>query len=203
MPRGIPTINSPLIHAQREELAQPSPAPETLGSVSAVVTDPAPETPTTQWSGPAGDIDLTEAPPPWEVNESGYNASDARRFVDVPENWSLRWINPKLLEQFGWRYWQPVLASHPKVTIKVAQMVGPDQNVRRGSDILAWMPTHWVESRQREKSKAVAKLTESAVNRQSQLKEEFRRGTYGPHLKLEGATHPTHTMAEGKTMERD
>ena len=62
------------------------------------------------------------------------------------------------------------------------------------------MPTTWVESRKRQKAEAVAKLTASAVNRQSQLRDEFRRGTYGPYLKLEEATHPTHTIADGRTM---
>lgn len=200
MPRGIPTINSAL---RREELADPGAAPETLGTVSASITDPTPETPTTAWTGPAGQIDLTEAPPPWEVNASEFSASDARRFVSVPDKWSLRWINPKLLEQFGWRYWQPVMASDTRVTVKVAQMVGPDNNIRRGSDILAWMPTHWVDARRKQQSEATAKQTDSAVNRQSQLREEFRRGTYGPYVKLEGATHPTHTIGEGRTMEQD
>ena len=199
-PRGTPNINS---DEHREALADLSAGPETLGSVSATITDPTPETPTTAWQGPSGQIDLTEAPPPWEVNETAYSASDARRFLSVPATWTLRWINPKLLEQFGWRYWQPVMASDQRVTVHVAQMVGPDNNIRRGSDILAWMPTTWVESRKRQKAEAVAKLTASAVNRQSQLRDEFRRGTYGPYLKLDTATHPTHTIGEGRTMDRD
>ena len=196
-PRGTPNINSAL---RQEELAGSPASPEELGSVSASITDPKPETPTTAWQGPSGQIDLTEAPPPWEINEQDYSASDARRFLSVPETWTLRWINPKLLEQFGWRYWQPVMASDSRVTVKVAQMVGPDNNIRRGADILAWMPTTWVESRKKQKAAAVAKLTASAVNRQSQLRDEFRRGTYGPYLKLEEATHPTHTIADGRTM---
>lgn len=196
-PRGTPNINSAL---RQEELAGSPASPEELGSVSASITDPKPETPTTAWQGPSGQVDLTEAPPPWEINEQDYSASDARRFLSVPETWTLRWINPKLLEQFGWRYWQPVMASDSRVTVKVAQMVGPDNNIRRGADILAWMPTTWVESRKKQKAAAVAKLTASAVNRQSQLRDEFRRGTYGPYLKLEEATHPTHTIADGRTM---
>lgn len=150
-PKGTPNINSAF---RREELTASAGSPEELGTVSAPITDPTPETPTTAWQGPAGQIDLTEAPPPWEVNESEYSASDARRFVTVPDKWSLRWINPKLLEQFGWRYWQPVMASDTRVTVKVAQMAGPDNNIRRGADILAWMPTHWVESRRKQQAEA-------------------------------------------------
>ena len=49
----------------------------------------------------------------------------------------------------------------------------------------------------------MAKLTAPAGTRQSQLREEFRRGTYGPYLNLDTATHPTHTIGEGRTMDRD
>jgi hypothetical protein len=35
-----------------------------------------------------------------------------------------------------------------------------------------------------------------------QLKEESARGTFGPHVKIEGVSHPTHTMAEGKGLDK-
>jgi hypothetical protein len=82
-------------------------------------------------------------------------------------------------------------------------MVSPEGNIRRGGntgDILAWMYTSWVESRRRQMQREVDALTDSSVNRQNELREDFARGKYGPNIRLEGAKHPTHTMAEGRSM---
>ena len=192
----IPKINRP---------ASPIPGGEVQGTVVSEVTSPTytapgPAGPKTQWEGPSGQIDLSEAPPPWEL-EPERPGSDARRFVDVPTEWSLRWINPKLLESSGWRYWQPVMASDPRVRVKVPSLIAPDNLVRRGGDtgdILAWMPTQWVEKRRVQKDARARQQTRGAVEKQQQLKEDFARGQYGPHIRVEEATHPTHTMVEGK-----
>lgn len=201
MPHGIPNINNR--PSLKEELAS-SPSLEVLGTVNPTITDPTPMQPTSYFTGPAGEqVTFTEPPPPWEMGDKRYAASDARQFVDVPENWELRWINPKTLDQFGWRHWQPVMASDPRVKVKVDSMVSVSNNIRRGGDtgdILAWMWKSWVESRRRELSAASAQLRQSSVDRTATLKEEFARGTYGPNVRVESARHPTHTIGEGRSM---
>ena len=201
MPRGIPTINSSL----REELSQPAPAPEVLGSVKTQWLDEQPLQPTTIFTRESGEtMTLTEPPPPWEVSgDKRYAASDARQFVDVPENWELRWINPKTLDQFGWRYWQPVMASDSRVKVKVSTMISVENNIRRGGqtgDILAWMYRSWVVARRRELAQASAQLKQSSVDKTTRLHEEARRGTFGPNVSITDATHPTHTIGEGRSM---
>lgn len=181
--------------------------PEILGTLPLTDKTVTPGPTDTSWvSGSGVQVDLSEPPPPWETRDPGFLASDARRFVTVPPNWGLRWINPRLLESEGWRDWQPVLASDPRVTIKVSTMVMPDGNVRRGGptgDILCWMWQSWVASREQQMQRDTARLTDSAVSQQRELQEEFRRGKYGPHLHLDTVTHPTHTQLDGRTLERD
>ena len=190
MPRGTPTIGH----------YESAPKSEVLGTIDPPLTDPRPA----ESAYVGGTVDLTEPPPPWEVDEKSHLAlSDARRFVEVPDNWELRWINPKLLDQLGWRYWQPVMASDERVTVHVQTMVSPEGNIRRGGatgDLLAWMYTSWVESRRQEQARLTAELTQSAVDRQETLKEEFKRGKYGPYVRLDSARHPTHTMGDGRSM---
>lgn len=186
------------------------PRPEVLGTVpTEELTQPDPLTESAAWSGAAGDIELEEGPPPWEIEDKRFSASDARRFVDVPATWTLRWINPRLLDSTGWQEWRPVTKGDPRVRVKVDQMVGVDGNIRRGgvpgqsvntSDILAYMPTHWVESRRRLLKKATDDQTQRAVDKQESLKDEFRRGSYGPYLHLDSVKHPTHTQVEGRSI---
>lgn len=196
-PRGIPRINS------RRAEPDPMPATEVLGTVKPEITQPGPLTPHTLWTGPGGStIDLTEAPPPWEI-AADLPGSDARRFVDVPNDWTLRWINRRMLDTVGWRHWQPVMASDPRVTVKVSTMVSPENNLCRGGsngDLLAWMPTHWVESRRRHLQERTARMTQGAMDRQESLRDEFKRGKYGSGVSIEEARHPTHTIADGRTM---
>ena len=193
---GIPKINS----APREPRTEPAPQAEVLGTIQ--TPDIAPS-PSVAWEGPSGPIEVQEPPPPWETDDPRYAASDARQFVEVPKEWALRWLNPKIIEQSGWRYWQPVMASDPRVKVKVESMVTPEQNIRRGGavggDILGWMYQSWVESRRKLLSSAAAKLRESAIQRQELLKEEIKRGTYGP-VSLTESKHPTHTKGEGRSM---
>ena len=180
----VPNINNrPSV---REELGQ-APAPEVLG-----VINPA--------------LPANEPPPPWELDPgSEFAASDARRFVEVPATWELRWINPRILDQVGWRYWEPVMASDSRVKVKVLTMVSPEGNIRRGGqggDILAWMYKSWVQSRRDEHAAASARLKQSSPDRMEHLKEEFKRGTYG-QVALTEARHPTHTMVEGRSLPKD
>ena len=179
------------------------PQAEVLGVVNPSITDPTPKSGGAMWKSESGeDMEMLTPPPPWEVGQ-GEDDSDARRFVDVPNDWTLRWINPRLLDSQGWRYWQSVTASDPRVTVKVKQMQGADNLIRRGGltgDILAWMYTTWVESRRKIRVQKAAELAGSAVAKQQQLTEEFKRGTFGPYLQFDSAKHPTHTIGDGRTM---
>lgn len=168
------------------------------------LTDPTPQGSATEWETDAGQVSVVEPPPPWELpGNSDLLDSDARRFLTYPDNWTVRWINPRLLDQFGWRDWQPVMASDPRITVHVETMVSPEGNIRRGGmsgDILAWMFTSWVESRRRLLQQETDRLTRSAPERQEQLKEDFRRGKYGPNIQLTEARHPRYTNADPRTM---
>ena len=191
MPRGVPSLGS---HS------------EVLGSIDPTITDPTPQRESTQWESSTGRVSVVDPPPPWETAESGYALSDARRFVEVPENIEVRWINPRVLDAEGWRDWQPVMASDDRFTVKVATMVSPDGNIRRGGptgDILAWMYKSWVLSRRQLYAEQTARLTQNAVDQQEQLRDEFKSGKHGPHLTLEGAQHPRYTLADGRTLKRD
>lgn len=186
-----------------KELAHGMPQPQVLGTIDPT-TLTSPQQKPSEWTSEDGtQFSLTEPPPPWEVGHAHYTMSDARQFVDVPDNWKLRWINPRLLDSEGWRDWQALSASDPRITVKVRTMVTPENYIRRGGpqgDILCWMWQGWYESKKKQNQKAVYELTASAVDRQQTLKDEFARGTFGPNVKLEDAKHPTHTMAEGKSL---
>lgn len=185
-----------------------APASEVLGTVAADSTllNPTAQPPASAtWTGPDGKtVDLVEPPPPWEQNDPRYDASDARQYVDVPPNWVLRWINPRLLESNGWRDWQPVLVNDSRVKVKVSQMTSADGNVRRGGatgDILAWMYRSWVESRWKEHIAKTQRQTDAAVRKHEELRDEFSRGTFGPYVKLDpGVKHPTHTQFDGRSV---
>jgi len=179
------------------------PRPEVLGHIPAdsPLLSEQPSKPSASWSGPSGQIDMEEGPPPWELEDFTYSNSDARRYIDCPTNWTLFWINPRLLESAGWRYWQPVTAGHPQVTVKIKQMHAPDGNIRREGekgDILCWMYTSWYKSLQARTKQATDRQTQTALDRVSSLKEDFNHGKYGPYVHLDSANHPTHTAASIK-----
>ena len=193
MPRGVPTIGSKF-----GEGAQ------VLGTITNDrLLDPTPQGTNTQWEGEAGSVSMSEPPPPWELAaEGGMPESDARRFVEVPENWTLRWINPKLLDQFGWRDWQPVMASDERVKVRVSTMVSPEGNIRRGGftgDILAWMYTSWVISRRKLIQKETDQLTASAANKQVEVEDEIKR-KFGGKVKIDSFRTPAYTMGDGASM---
>ena len=142
--------------------------------------------------------------PPWEVDQSfGKHDSDARKYVDVPDEWELRWLNPRLIDQIGTRYWQAVSASDPRVKVKVRMLVSPENYIRRGgpgSDILYYMPKVWVASRDRWKAERNAKHTQTAVDRFQATAEAINRGEFGSKVGAATVSHPTHTIADGRTM---
>ena len=143
-------------------------------------------------------------PPPWEVNPTWIkHNTDARRFVDVPETWELRWLNPRAIDRTGLRDWQPVMTSDSRVTLKVPAMRSVENYVRRGGqtgDILCFMPRHWMESRNRIKAQLVDRRTQASIDRQKQVAEEINRGHFGPRVHVDSATHPTHTIASQAEM---
>lgn len=146
-------------------------------------------------------------PPPWETDpSSALHDSDARKFVECPENVTLRWLNPKLVSQTGMRDWQAVPAKgSPDFKLKLRALAAPDNTIRRGDhsgDFLAWMYTRWVESRTRVKADYTAKKTASASEKFRQAQEAYDSGKFGPYIRGDGGRHPTHTQADGRTMER-
>ena len=199
----MPTHGAPRI-GRDDAMSELRQSPEVLGTIREELLNPSPQAPSAAWQSGGTQVDLTEPPPPWELEDAKYTASDARRYVDCPSAWILRWANPRLIEQTGFNYWSPVLPDSDKdVKLKVSQMKAPDGTIRRGGatgDILVWMLRSWVESRRRQHLEATARLTQGAVNRQEELKDDFKRGKYGPHVTLDEARHPSHTMAEGRSM---
>lgn len=185
-----------------------NPMGEILGTLKPEITAPGPQGPSTTYATENGEgVTVAEPPPPWEREEIGVKLSDARRFIDVPENWELRWINPRFLEADGWRYWKAISPNDPHVKVKVEQMAMPDGTIRRGGpngDILAWMYKSWVDSARAIQMKKTAAQTQVAVEKFEQTREDFRRGRYGPYVHGFGRSeHPTHTMAEGKSLQKD
>lgn len=199
MPKGVPKIGSKLEDLTNVETA------ETIGTISQTRLDPQSD-PISMFdvAGSAVSVEEELPPPPWELDpDKERDDTDARLFVEVPEEWVLRWINPRLLDQSGWRWWEPVMASDPRVVVKVTQMVSPEGNIRRGGrsgDLLAWMWRHWYESNQKNKAAKNAKRTQSAVDRFNQTVEAFRTGfgkLIGPYGR---AQHPQRTIGDGRTM---
>lgn len=148
---------------------------------------------------------IEDEPPPWEVNPKyRHDHTNARQFVDVPDEWELRWLNPRVVDEIGMRHWQVVPAmGDPRVKVKIRTMIAPDNTIRRGShsgNFLAFMPKSWIASRDRLRRERVAKMTQSAVDRQQQVTEEIRRGNFGQYVSVDSVRHPTHTIGDGRTM---
>ncbi len=194
MPKGVPRFGQ---HIPDEKL-------EVLGHIPAdsPVLDTTPQGPETIWQSESGTVvSFAEEPPPWELAGGEDTLSDAARFVDAPPEVTLRWINPRVLDSEGWRDWRAVSASDKRFKVRVATMVAPDGLIRRGGatgDILAFMPTHWVESRRAILLKRTQAQSQAAVDKQEALREEFRK--ISPFLHLDAAKHPSHTNADGRTM---
>ena len=193
MPKGVPRFGS----------HKSTPAPEVIGVIpsDAPMLDPTPQGPETVWQSESGSVSFAEEPPPWEVTGGDSDMSDARRYVDAPAEVTLRWINPRLLESQGWRDWRPVLASDKRFKVLVSSMIAPDGNIRRGGttgDILAFMPTHWVVKRRQILDEKTRAQSQSAIDKQEQLKEEMQR--MSPYLHIDAVKHPRYTNADGRTM---
>ena len=146
-----------------------------------------------------------DGPPPWELSMSTkLAAGDAQRFVEFPQEWEVRWLSPRLVNQVGLRYWKAVPADHERVKVLVPSIVAPDNTIRKADhngDFLAYMPKAWVESRIREKEKEVQRRTALATERAAQTVEQVNRGAYGKYTKVTSFKHPTHTNADGRTFE--
>ena len=146
-----------------------------------------------------------EPPPPWEVDPRyRLHDTEARRFVDVPANWVLRWLSESMIRQYGMRNWEAVASSDPRVKVLNTSTVAPDNTVRKGDhrhgDILCWMWRSWWESRLGLKAEKVRKITQAARDRQQTTAEEVNRGTSGRYVTVDSAKHPTHTIGDGRSM---
>jgi hypothetical protein len=135
--------------------------------------------------------------PPWETDPKWVrDNTNARRFVDVPDTWELRWLSPRVIDHAGLRDWKVLEANHERIKVKVRAMIGPDNTIRKGGHggmLLAYMPKSWVISRQKMKNAHVDKMTQTAVDRQREVTERINRGEYGIHTRVDHAVHPTHT----------
>ena len=151
-----------------------------------------------------GFLNVNDAPPPWETEAKwARDSTNARRFLDFPDEWEVRWLNPRLVQQFGLRYWQAVPADHEKVALKVPAMHAPDNTVRRfdhNGDFLAFMPKSWVESRERLRKERTTRALGLDRKKAEDTKEAINRGEYGPHIKVDHIRRPTNTQAEGSSM---
>lgn len=148
---------------------------------------------------------MQDDPPPWEqADVKRFRPSDVRRFVDIPDDWEVRWLSPRLVDQYGLRYWRAVPADHEGITLKVPSMHAPDNTIRKANHtngpFLAYMPKHWVASRQRLKEEEVVKRTAAAMRRVGDTIEQVNRGAYGPFVHVDRFRHPTHTTGDGRTM---
>lgn len=183
---------------------QPQAGAEVLGTVSNTsrVFEAAPRTST--WTREDGTVmEITEPAPPWETQDEKFTPSDARRFVECPPQWRLHWVNPRLLESEGWRDWQAVLCSDSRVKLRVASMKSPEGYIRRGGatgDILCWMWQGHHDIVRRKMIEKIALQTQSAKDKQTQLQEDTARGEFGPYVRVDSVTHPTHTQGEGQSM---
>lgn len=200
MPRGVPRLGSSSVDDVLETPGRNSP-----GSISETkIQNPNPSF--TGWTTADGaTINLDEAPPPWEADPGWLrDNTNARLFVDVPANWVLRWLNPRRIQQAGFRWWTPISAQDDRITLKVPSMRSPENYIRRdgqGGDILCMMPKHWVEAKDRQKAELVARKTQSSVDQTARVGESVRQATHGL-IKVDSAVHPTHTMAEARDLDK-
>ncbi len=86
----------------------------------------------------------------------------------------------------------------------------PDGTIRRGGpggDILAWMYQSWYDASRKRQAVKTQQQTQQAVENFETLRNDLRRGKYGPHVGLETqkskASHPRYTMADGQSMQKD
>lgn len=187
MPRGRPRLGLPHLPTSGATLPSgaPLPQPEVLGTVKeSVLREDVAASAT--WVSPNGEVVTIETAPPWaKLAVGSRNPSDARTFVDVPDDWVLRWMDKKRLEARGWQYWMPVTTTTPGVKLKVAAMRASDNTIRRGyeGDILAFMPRSWFEQRIKDKEAEVARKTAGVAQESQQFVENANRGKYGPHVR--------------------
>ena len=191
MPSGTPRIGQARTSSAGDLLE--APAPQLIGTIdTAKLTRPSFE---------------EDGPPPWEIDPLwAKHNTDARRFVDVPDHWELRWLNPKRIDAAGFRDWQTLTTSDPRVTLKVPAMRTPDNLIRRGGqtgDLLCYMPRTWVESRRRITSEKAARARQSGRDRNERFREEMAKGNFGPHQRVTDLKTPVSTRTDGRTLDRD
>ena len=213
MPRGRPKIGRQLDPHGNDPPPPPASEAPTTPTAGGTLLDglppplpPAPPGVISAGGGPIpreyATLDIENAPAPWDLPGGEYQTTDARRFVEVPETWALRWMSQRHLDSHGSRDWQPVLAypGDSRIRVKAPGMVTPSYHIRRGGqggDLLYWMPRHWYDSRQRKKAQAVARATGKASDGMGEAVEQAQRSGY---VRVDSARHPTHTQGEGASM---
>lgn len=183
---------SPTLSSAAEDLLH-APQPEVLGTIPAEMVQQL--------------MDSKDIPPPPWAGDRDRQDNDGRRFVDAPSDVVLHWLNPKLVQMLGFRYWQPVPAQgDQRFRMKNSMMIAPDNTVRRGGhegDILAWMYRPWYDDLMRRKHQKALRARQSAVDRTEETKDHLRRGSFGPYIRNVSGQAPTATAAEGQSLDRD
>lgn len=212
MPRGVPTLGSGStmkLDSATEELLH-APEPKLIGTIPDQTLNPEPK-PTT-WKSDTGetvsmvdevDRQQLDPPAPWEV-WGERDDTDARAFVDIPDRYVLRWMNPKLITHRGMGYWEIVPAKgHKDVKVKNRMMIAPDNTIRKGGKdgmILTWMLRSWWDKRVAIKHQQNDKKTQASIDRHREVTERLRRGALGPYITADGpGRHPTHTTLDGRS----
>jgi hypothetical protein len=186
------------------------PKPEVLGTITPATY--AGLDAKTTWISPDGTVVDLRQPPPWskEVLGKGRSESDARTFVDCPDEWALRWRSQESIDRNGWNGWMPVTTSNPLVKLKVPQMRDAANNIRRGlnGDLLCFMPRHWWDAKIDQKMERAALKAQSARDLQERFSDEANRGKFGPHVRggwspSDRGKFPTRTQFVAKSGEHD
>lgn len=182
--RAARAAQGPQSEVQEWLAAQPQ--AELLGTIKQSITD-GPVVEGSTWVSPSGEVVHLSEAPPWitHVVGKGRDATDARQFVQVPDNWVLRWRSPKSLDMVGQLGWMPVTVATPGVKPIVRSMVSPEGLIRRGyqGDILHFMPRQWWENRVAEKQAAAARLSGKAAQQSQQFIDDANSGRYGRHIR--------------------
>jgi hypothetical protein len=201
MPKGGPRIGrdvfnappvNPKLDSATEELVVGLPQPQEIGTISREALNTL--------------IDKVPRPP-WETDpQYDRHDSDARKFLECGPEFTLRWLNPKLVSQTGLRHWQAVPArGDRRFKLKLASLMAPDNTIRRGDhggDFLAWMYTEWVESNTKRKMARNSREKQKASEQYQTTREAINRGKFSPYIRSEEGLHPTHTIADGRMMEK-
>ena len=197
-------------HSSKTEELLHVPEPKVIGEIDVnAITDPKPATAT--WTSADGtQIDVTDIPPPPWVSDPkrGLDNTDARNFVDAPDNVELRWLNPREVAHYGMRNWQAVPAEgDARFTLLNKSMRHVDNTIRKGlgpeASLLSWMYKAWVTDLRQRKAEKSAKRAASSRERFEAPKDEIQRGSFGRYVKITSSEFPSDTSFDGRRVAKD